>query len=198
VGAGVFGLLTVWRQSERLLFAAENVDEHIVVLDNPKKAACAPSIVCGVVRRNYFQVPKRCLMARSVNIRKSHPEGLSAHPIIYVKISSESMRDVTVTPSSAGAASLRDAKRSILTFEPYAQRFDFDGKIWRLARTIACSRPQWRATRCSTVLSTWTPKCLASSPSGECLTSRGTLTTTWFKKSTTRIASVSIRGTSLN
>ena len=93
IGAGVHGLSTAWKLAERLVEKGEEVDGRIVILDKTGIAAGASGIACGVVRNNYFQPAMRKLMAHSVGIWESDPEGLSYHPVGYMQISSESMRD---------------------------------------------------------------------------------------------------------
>jgi len=93
IGAGIHGASTAWRLAQRLIDAGEEVDGQIVILDKTGIAAGASGIACGVVRNNYFQPAMRRLMAHSVDIWESDPEGLSYHPVGYMQISSESMRD---------------------------------------------------------------------------------------------------------
>ena len=91
VGAGIHGVSTAWRLAERLSQAGEQVEGRIAILDKTGIAAGASGIACGVVRNNYFQPAMRRLMAHSVNLWESDPEGLSYHPVGYMQISSESM-----------------------------------------------------------------------------------------------------------
>lgn len=93
VGAGIHGVSTAWKLAERLAERGEKVEGRIVILDKTGIAAGASGIACGVVRNNYFQPAMRKLMAHSVDIWESDPEGLSYHPVGYMQISSESMRD---------------------------------------------------------------------------------------------------------
>ncbi len=93
IGAGIHGVSTAWKLAERLAEKGEPVEGRIVVLDKTGIAAGASGIACGVVRNNYFQPAMRRLMAHSVDIWESDPEGLSYHPVGYLQISSESMRD---------------------------------------------------------------------------------------------------------
>ena len=93
IGAGIHGISTAWKLAERLLEKGETVDGRIVVLDKSGIAAGASGIACGVVRNNYFQPAMRRLMAHSVGIWESDPVGLSYHPVGYMQISSESMRE---------------------------------------------------------------------------------------------------------
>ena len=93
VGAGVHGLSTAWRLAERLIARGEEVEGRIVVRDKSGIASGASGIACGVVRNNYFQPAMRRLMAHSVGVWESDPEALSYHPVGYLQISSESMRD---------------------------------------------------------------------------------------------------------
>ena len=93
IGAGIHGLSTSWRLAERLRAKGEDVDGRIVVLDKSGIASGASGIACGVVRNNYFQPAMRELMAHSVDVWESDPKTLSYHPVGYMQISSESMRD---------------------------------------------------------------------------------------------------------
>lgn len=93
IGAGIHGLSTAWKLAERLAEKGETVEGRVVVLDKSGIAAGASGIACGVVRNNYFQPAMRRLMAHSVDIWESDPESLSYHPVGYMQISSESMRD---------------------------------------------------------------------------------------------------------
>jgi len=93
VGAGIHGVSTAWKLAERLQERGEDVEGRIVILEKSGIAAGASGIACGVVRNNYFQPAMRRLMAHSVDVWESDPEGLSYHPVGYMQISSESMRD---------------------------------------------------------------------------------------------------------
>jgi len=53
----------------------------------------ASGIALGVVSNNYFETAMRSLMAHSVEVRESDPEGLRYHAVGYMQISSESMHD---------------------------------------------------------------------------------------------------------
>ncbi len=93
VGAGIHGVSTAWKLAERLKEKGEEVEGRIVILEKSGIAAGASGIACGVVRNNYFQPAMRRLMAHSVDVWESDPEGLSYHPVGYLQISSESMHD---------------------------------------------------------------------------------------------------------
>ena len=93
IGAGIHGLSTAWRLARRLSDAGKPVEGKIVVLDKSGIASGASGIACGVVRNNYFQPAMRELMAHSVDVWESDPEVLSYHPVGYMQISSESMRE---------------------------------------------------------------------------------------------------------
>lgn len=93
IGAGIHGVSTAWKLAERLIEKGQDVEGRIVILEKSGIAAGASGIACGVVRNNYFQPAMRRLMAHSVDIWESDPEGLSYHPVGYMQISSESMRD---------------------------------------------------------------------------------------------------------
>ena len=93
VGAGIHGLSTAWALAERLESSGRGSGRDIVVLEKSGVAAGASGVACGVVRNNYFQPAMRRLMAHSVDIWESDPEGLSYHPVGYMQISGEWMRD---------------------------------------------------------------------------------------------------------
>jgi glycine/D-amino acid oxidase-like deaminating enzyme len=93
VGAGIHGLSTAWRLAERLSEAGESIENRIIILDKSGISAGATGIACGVVRNNYFQPAMRKLMAHSVDIWESDPEAFSYHPVGYMQISPESMRE---------------------------------------------------------------------------------------------------------
>lgn len=93
IGAGIHGLSTAWHLAEKLAETGKGDGSDIVVLDKTSIAAGASGIACGVVRNNYFQPAMRKLMAHSVEVWDSDPEGLSYHPVGYLQISSDSMRD---------------------------------------------------------------------------------------------------------
>ena len=93
IGAGIHGLSTAWRLAERLTDAGEQVDGRIIVLDKSGIASGASGIACGVIRNNYFQPAMRELMAHSGSIWESDPEMFSYHPVGYLQISCEAMRE---------------------------------------------------------------------------------------------------------
>jgi len=91
IGAGIHGMSSAWRLAERLKESGKGSGEDIVILEKSGIAAGASGVACGVVRNNYFQPAMRKLMAHSVDVWESDPEGLSYHPVGYLQISSESM-----------------------------------------------------------------------------------------------------------
>lgn len=93
IGAGIHGVSTAWKLAERLQERGEAVEGRILIIDKTGIAAGASGIACGVVRNNYFQPAMRRLMAHSVDLWESDPEALSYHPVGYMQISCESMRD---------------------------------------------------------------------------------------------------------
>ena len=96
IGAGIHGLSTAWRLAERLRDAGKGNGADILVLDKTAIAAGASGIACGVVRNNYFQPAMRELMAHSVDVWETDPKGFSYHPVGYMQVSHEAMReDVT-------------------------------------------------------------------------------------------------------
>lgn len=93
IGAGIHGLSAAWRLAERLAEKGESADGRVVVLDKSGIASGATGIACGVVRNNYFQPAMRNLMAHSVGVWESDPEAFSYHPVGYMQISCEAMRN---------------------------------------------------------------------------------------------------------
>ena len=93
VGAGIHGLSCAWRLGERLIEAGEDPDGRVAVIDKTGIAAGATGVACGVVRNNYFQPDMRNLMAHSVGVWESDPETFSYHPVGYMQVSCEAMRD---------------------------------------------------------------------------------------------------------
>ena len=63
------------------------------MIDKSGIGSGASGIACGVVRNNYFQPAMRELMAHSVEVWESDPEAYSYHPVGYMQISPELMRD---------------------------------------------------------------------------------------------------------
>ena len=62
------------------------------------EAGAGPSgIACGVVRNNYFQPAMRELMAHSVEVWEANAEAFEYHPVGYLQISYDEMRDDVVT-----------------------------------------------------------------------------------------------------
>ena len=96
IGAGIHGLSTAWRLAERMQATGKGNGADILVLDKTAIAAGASGIACGVVRNNYFQPAMRELMAHSVDVWETDPKGFTYHPVGYMQISHEVMReDVT-------------------------------------------------------------------------------------------------------
>lgn len=93
VGAGVHGLSTAWHLAKVLARQGRGDGSDIVVLDKSGIAAGASGIACGVIRNNYFQPAMRELMQHSVRVWESDPAAFSYHPVGYMQISHEGMRE---------------------------------------------------------------------------------------------------------
>jgi glycine/D-amino acid oxidase-like deaminating enzyme len=93
IGAGVHGLSTAWHQADGLAAKGRGGGQDILVIDKTAIAAGASGIACGVVRNNYFQPAMRELMAHSVQVWESDPKAFSYHPVGYMQISPEAMRE---------------------------------------------------------------------------------------------------------
>ena len=93
IGAGIHGLSTAYHLALQLKATGKGDGRDIVILDKSGICSGATGIACGVIRNNYFQPAMRELMAHSVNIWESDPETYSYHPVGYMQISCESMRE---------------------------------------------------------------------------------------------------------
>ena len=99
IGAGIHGLSTAWHLAEKIKKNGNGSNNDIVVIDKGGISSGASGIACGVVRNNYFQPAMRELMAHSVNVWESDPKKFSYHPVGYMQISPESMREDVTTIS---------------------------------------------------------------------------------------------------
>ncbi len=93
VGAGVHGLSAAYHLAIELQARGKGSGADILVIDKKGVAAGASGIACGVIRNNYFQPAMRALMAHSVEVWESDPEAYSYHPVGYMQISPEAMRE---------------------------------------------------------------------------------------------------------
>ena len=93
IGAGIHGLSTAWHLAADLEAKGKGGGKDVLVIDKTAIAAGASGIACGVVRNNYFQPAMRELMAQCVEVWESDPEAFHYHPVGYMQISAESMRD---------------------------------------------------------------------------------------------------------
>jgi glycine/D-amino acid oxidase-like deaminating enzyme len=93
IGAGIHGLSTAWHLAKELKARGLGSGEDIVILDKRGIGAGASGIACGVVRNNYFQPAMRELMAHSVAVWDSDPEAFAYHPVGYMQIAPEEMRE---------------------------------------------------------------------------------------------------------
>jgi glycine/D-amino acid oxidase-like deaminating enzyme len=93
VGAGIHGLSTAYHLAKRLQRSGRGCGADIIVLDKSGICAGATGIACGVIRNNYYQPAMRELMAHSVKVWEGDPETYSYHPVGYMQISCEAMRE---------------------------------------------------------------------------------------------------------
>jgi methylglutamate dehydrogenase subunit A len=92
IGAGIHGLSTAWHLATELEMRGTGSGADIIVLDKRGIGEGASGIACGVVRNNYFQPAMRELMAHSVSVWESDPQAFAYHPVGYVQIAPEPMR----------------------------------------------------------------------------------------------------------
>ena len=92
IGAGIHGLSTAYHLALELKVRGIGDGSDILVVDKGGIASGASGIACGVIRNNYYQPAMRELMLQSVEVWESDPEVFSYHPIGYLQISSEGMR----------------------------------------------------------------------------------------------------------
>lgn len=93
IGAGIHGLSTALHLAAALQARGKGGGQDVLVIDKGGIAAGASGIACGVVRNNYFQPAMRELMAHSVAVWESDPKAFSYHPVGYMQISPEVMRE---------------------------------------------------------------------------------------------------------
>jgi glycine/D-amino acid oxidase-like deaminating enzyme len=138
VGAGIHGLSTAWHLAAALRARGLGDGSDVIVIDKTGVGAGASGIACGVIRNNYFQPAMRRLMAHSVALWETDPEAFAYHPVGYLQISHEGMRD--------DVAQIHDEQREI----GYPSTF-VEGE----ARSRAYLRDlfdDWRAPRITSVL----------------------------------------------
>lgn len=97
IGAGIHGLSTAWHLARELKARGTGDGNDIVVIEKSEAGAGPSGIACGVVRNNYFQPAMRELMAHSVEIWEANAEAFEYHPVGYLQISYDEMRDDVVT-----------------------------------------------------------------------------------------------------
>ncbi|MCP4009381.1 MAG: FAD-binding oxidoreductase, partial [Proteobacteria bacterium] len=85
IGAGIHGLSTAYHLAQRLKAQGKGDGRDILIIDKGGIAVGASGIACGVVRNNYFQPAMRELMAHSVDVWETDPEGYSYHPVGYMQ-----------------------------------------------------------------------------------------------------------------
>jgi glycine/D-amino acid oxidase-like deaminating enzyme len=138
VGAGIHGLSTAYHLALELRSSSTGSDVDIIVVDKTGIGAGASGIACGVIRNNYFQPAMRELMAHSVSVWESDPEAYSYHPVGYMQISCEAMRE--------DVASVADQQRDI----GYSSTFvEGEAETSRYMREIFSD---WTATGVTSVL----------------------------------------------
>jgi len=93
IGAGVHGLSTAFHLAQMLKKTGRGSGGNIIVVDKGTVGSGASGIACGVVRNNYFQPAMRELMAHSIDVWESDAETYSYHPVGYMQISPECMRE---------------------------------------------------------------------------------------------------------
>ena len=93
IGAGIHGLSTAYHLALELKQNGKGSGTDILVIDKGGIGAGASGIACGVVRNNYYQPAMRELMAQCVEVWESDPEAFSYHPVGYMQISPECMRE---------------------------------------------------------------------------------------------------------
>jgi glycine/D-amino acid oxidase-like deaminating enzyme len=93
IGAGVHGLSTAYHLALALKTKGRGGGSDVLVVDKTGIAAGASGIACGVIRNNYYQPAMRELMAHCVEVWERDPEAYSYHPVGYMQISPECMRE---------------------------------------------------------------------------------------------------------
>jgi glycine/D-amino acid oxidase-like deaminating enzyme len=93
IGAGIHGLSTAYHLALELKNRRRGSGKDILVIDKKGIGAGASGIACGVIRNNYFQPAMRELMAHCVEVWESDPEAYNYHPVGYMQISPEIMRE---------------------------------------------------------------------------------------------------------
>ena len=97
IGAGIHGLSTAWHLARELKARGTGDGNDIVVIEKSEAGAGPSGIACGVVRNNYFQPAMRELMAHSVEVWEANAEAFEYHPVGYLQISYDEMRDDVAT-----------------------------------------------------------------------------------------------------
>ena len=97
VGAGIHGLSTAWHLARELKARGTGSGDDIVVIEKSAAGSGPSGIACGVVRNNYFQPAMRELMAHSVEVWDANAEAFEYHPVGYLQISYDEMRDDVLT-----------------------------------------------------------------------------------------------------
>jgi methylglutamate dehydrogenase subunit A len=97
IGAGVHGLSTAYHLALALRAQGRGTGADVLVVEKTGIAAGASGIACGVIRNNYYQPAMRELMAHCVEVWERDPKAYSYHPVGYMQISPERMREQVAT-----------------------------------------------------------------------------------------------------
>ena len=97
IGAGIHGLSTAWHLARELKARGTGDGSDIVVIEKSEAGAGPSGIACGVVRNTYIQPAMRELKDHSVEVWEANAEAFEYHPVGYLQISYDEMRDDVVT-----------------------------------------------------------------------------------------------------
>ena len=117
------GLSTAYHLAVKLKETGRGSGNDILVVDKTAIAAGASGIACGVIRNNYYQPAMRELMAHSVSVWESDPKAYSYHPVGYMQISPEIMREQvgTIYEQQNTSATIRPLSRARADSQKYME-----------------------------------------------------------------------------